>query len=323
MITISHTHEEGTLVSGTRRGDGSAEILKARGFRWFRSLGQWGVPHSRDREPKKTVIQMAADALRAAGFEVNITLDNTYRTAAEVESDGISHREYRAAALAAKADRHQDDADSAWRAHEHAVQSLPEFGQPLLIGHHSYPRHLRAIEKSWSSLGKAVGAEELAKETRHRADVAAAAQDLKYSVHQVAERLDRLRAEQRADVRARDGHTRTVDKSRGLTETTRAATGQARTDLIARIAAREDQITYWEAVRASQIEAGQATNYGPDTIHVGDLVKYRRFWFPVLRVNKVSVTVPSLVGEGFTHTVPYHRLNGHKPPDSPTTTAQS
>lgn len=318
MITISHTHEQGTLVSGMRRGDGSAEILKARGFRWFRSLSQWGVPHSRDREPKKTVIQLAADALRAAGFEVTVKLDNTYRPAAEVESDGIDHRKYRAVAMAAKAERHQDQADAAWRAHEQAVQSLPEFGQPLLIGHHSYPRHLRAIEKSWSSLGKAVGAEDQAKETHRRAEVAAAAQDLRYSVHQVAERLDRLRAEQRADMRARDGHTRTVDKSRGLTETTQAATGQARIDLIARIAAREDQITYWEAVRASQIQAGQATNYGPDTIRVGDLVKYRRFWFPVLRVNKVSVTVPSLVGEGFNQTVPYHRLDEHKPQDGPT-----
>lgn len=150
-----------------------------------------------------------------------------------------------------------------------------------------------------------------------------AAQDLKYSVHHFAERLDRLRAEQRADIRARDGHVRTVDKSRGLTETTRAATGQLRTDLLARIKAREDQIAYWESVRASQIEAGQATNYGPDTIRVDDLVQYRRIWYPVLRVNKVSVTVPSLLGEGFNHTVPYHRLDGHKAPHGTTGTPQN
>jgi len=31
MLTITHTHAEGTLIDGTDRGDGTAEILKANG----------------------------------------------------------------------------------------------------------------------------------------------------------------------------------------------------------------------------------------------------------------------------------------------------
>jgi hypothetical protein len=33
MLTITHTHAEGTLIDGTSRGDGTAEVLKANGWR--------------------------------------------------------------------------------------------------------------------------------------------------------------------------------------------------------------------------------------------------------------------------------------------------
>ena len=39
MLTITHTPEAGTLIEGTSRGDGTAEILKASGWRWGRSIG--------------------------------------------------------------------------------------------------------------------------------------------------------------------------------------------------------------------------------------------------------------------------------------------
>ncbi|MFG1626217.1 hypothetical protein [Kribbella sp. NPDC049227] len=38
QIEIVHTHVEGSLAIGTRRGDGSAEILKANNWRWSRQL---------------------------------------------------------------------------------------------------------------------------------------------------------------------------------------------------------------------------------------------------------------------------------------------
>ncbi len=69
-ITISHTAADGTLVEGTSKGDGTNTILKANGFRWFRTLGLWGIAASRDRQPNEYKINRAADALRAAGHTV-------------------------------------------------------------------------------------------------------------------------------------------------------------------------------------------------------------------------------------------------------------
>ena len=63
-IEITHTAAEGTLVHGTARGDGTNTILKANGFRWFRTLGLWGIAGSRDRQPNRYKIDRAADALR-------------------------------------------------------------------------------------------------------------------------------------------------------------------------------------------------------------------------------------------------------------------
>ena len=75
MLTITHTPEAGTLIEGTSRGDGTAEILKANGWRWGRSIGAWYVPQSRDRLPKWWTINRAATALRDAGHEVTIEAD--------------------------------------------------------------------------------------------------------------------------------------------------------------------------------------------------------------------------------------------------------
>ena len=48
MLTITHTHEAGTLIEGTTRDDGSSAILKANGWRWGRSIAQWYLPHTRE-----------------------------------------------------------------------------------------------------------------------------------------------------------------------------------------------------------------------------------------------------------------------------------
>ncbi|SIC63767.1 Domain of uncharacterised function (DUF3560) [Mycobacteroides abscessus subsp. abscessus] len=312
-IKISHSHLEGTLVSGIRRGDGTYEILKANGFRWFRSLGQMGLTNSRDRAPRQYSIDSAAAALRAAGHTVTVEIDNTYRPAHEVQADRNARQQDRANALAAKAQRRHGAAESAWAAEQRAHDALPPAGEPIKVGHHSENRHRRAIERSWDKLGKAVQAQDLADETQRRADVAASTTAQRYSVHQVANRLEKLRAEQRADERARDGHTRTVSRSHNIIAHTPPATGQHLETLRARIAARADEIAYWESIRDQHLTDGQAVAYGPENIAKGDEVEYRGLWYQVLRVNKKSVTVPSMMIEGYTHTIAYHRIGEHRP----------
>ena len=68
-LTIEHTEAEGTLLHGTSRGDGSAEVVKRLGWRWGRSIGMWFVPRSRDAAPKRPLIEQTADQLRRIARE--------------------------------------------------------------------------------------------------------------------------------------------------------------------------------------------------------------------------------------------------------------
>ena len=107
-------------------------------------------------------------------------------------------------------------------------------------------------------------------------------------------------------------------------EKTTAATGEYRDRLIARMAERAANITYWTDVRTAQIADGQAGDYSPDTITAGDLVKIRHHgWTPVLRTNTKTVSVETPApfgGRMIRHTVPYPELRGHRPQGETTDT---
>ena len=136
MITISHTHADGTLVHGTDRGDGTAAVLKAARFRWFPSIKLWGIPQSRDHLAKRWQIDGAADALRKACFDVAVEIDDTPRDVSQVKADRAERLEDRQEALQRKAERTMTSAV----AHERAASEIAErrpFGQPILVGHYS------------------------------------------------------------------------------------------------------------------------------------------------------------------------------------------
>ena len=98
-ITIRHTHEDGTLIEGSAKGDGVYEILKGlRGnWRYFPSLRQIGLGQSRDKAAKTWDINQAAEALRKAGHDVTVEVDDSQRrTVAEIEADRAERAEARA-----------------------------------------------------------------------------------------------------------------------------------------------------------------------------------------------------------------------------------
>ena len=133
MLTITHTHAEGTLIAGTSPDDGSGPILRANGWRWGRSIGSWYVPHSRDHLPQTYRIQATRTALEGPGLEVTEEIDTTHRSTAEVEADKIARQQDRVDALEAKAERRDAAAQSAWDREERAASQLPDNGQPLLV----------------------------------------------------------------------------------------------------------------------------------------------------------------------------------------------
>lgn len=127
MITIKHNHEDGTLVYGTRKGDGVFDIIRKwenGNFRFFPSLRMIGLRNSRDRVADRWAINAAAKALREAGFEVTVEIDDEHRDHAQVLEDKAERLEDRRDALEAKAGRH---AGAAAAAHERAHQISERF----------------------------------------------------------------------------------------------------------------------------------------------------------------------------------------------------
>lgn len=321
-LTITHTHAEGTLIDGTAKGDGSAPILKTQRWRWSRTLGSWYIPQSRDRRARHPQIEATAAALRAAGFTVEVDIDDTYRPTAETEADKIVRQQARADALDAKADRKAAAAESAWSAERAAYRALPEGGEPVKVGHHSERRHRRAIDTAWNALGKAVEAERAAITARGRADAAAKTTDHRYAPVAVARRIDKLTAELRRLERARDGYTRTLytnaQTGQKVVETHAPAGGEYRDRLLVEIDHTADELAYWQGVRDAQIAEGTATAYSRDVLVKGDRVLYVGRWHEVVRVNAKSVTVGSLVGGSWTDRVPYREIRGLRDADDRT-----
>ncbi|MFV8169669.1 DUF3560 domain-containing protein [Mycobacterium sp. DBP42] len=314
-ITITHTAAEGTLVRGTRRGDGTNEILKSAGFKWFRTLGLWGIPRSRDRQPDHYRIRRAVEALTAAGHSVTEEVDASHRSVAESEADLAARQGDRAEALADKADRRAAAADAAWEVEHHASQLLPPFGQPIYVDTAGGRRVMRNVERAHTATRRALDATEEAKNAATRADVAAAAADRRHNPVTVKNRLDRIEADQRRDQRILDGYRRVVARTATgeYADEFPPATGAYRDQVVARMAQRGAEIDYWKGVYAEQQAAGVALSFSRETIAKGDQVKYCGGWWPVVRVNAKSVSIRMHEGASWTDTVAYHKLKGHRP----------
>lgn len=308
MLTITHTAEAGTLIQGTARGDGTAAILKANGWRWGRSIAAWYVPASRDHHPKLRVIDRTTAALRAAGFEVAHEIDDTWRPTEQVEADKIARQAARVDALDAKADRKQAAAAAAWTRHERDVARLPEGGEPIHVGHHSEGRHRRAIARAHTSMRASIDAADAAEQATERAEAAAHTTGARYNAVTVANRIERLGADLR---RAERSVTADVyDPETGFARPTEEQKAARAARLAPRLAELRDQIAYWTKIRDEQVNSGHATNYTREQIHPGDLVKIRGHWQRVVRANPKTVSVES--GHGWTNTTPYAEIQEHR-----------
>ena len=313
-LTITHSHADGTLIEGTARGDGSADILKsvidpwagrAGAWKWSRNLGSWYVARSRDTRAKMPLIEATKSALETAGFEVTVEVDDTYRAAEDVEADAVRQQEHRVDALKTKAERRSAAADAAWEAEKHARDLLPPLGQPILVGHHSERRHRKAIERADNTIRKAFDATDAAEETTRRAEAAAGTTAFRYSPSVIRRRIGRLEAELRRFERARDGHTRTLfTDGRGVkhVETQPPAVGDHRERVVAEISRLTDQIGFWKRELEQAAKSG-ASIWDAHTVMVGDRVLLGVGWGAVERVNAQSVRVA-----GWTWRVPFDKI---------------
>lgn len=288
-LTITHCDAEGTLIEGTSRNDGTAQILKANGWRWSRNLSSWFVPRSRDKAPKGWVIEATAAALTAAGFVVQTRIDTTVRDQRQAEADRADNSQARADRLQARAERHAVAADTlADRADQ--ISGFIPFGQPILAGHHSERRHVRDVERLRRYTSSSIEEARLAEDAQRRSAIAAAATDVRNGPQLVANRIDRLAA------------------------IVKAAERNGTLDRVAHEAA---QLEYWQEVRQEQQAAGVAQEFSAETIRPGDHVSHTKSGtlYRVVRANKTTVTVAYDLREGVTSTgrIKYHQIRRHIP----------
>ncbi|MEU2588251.1 DUF3560 domain-containing protein [Streptomyces avermitilis] len=151
-LTITHTRANGTLVSGSVKGAGVYELIQPFRFRASPSIGIY-LRGSRDRRADTYRITLAADALRAAGHQVTVEIDETHRRAfAEAEQDRTDRAAGRAEYFGAQAERFQTSSDAKW---ERGREITREYaGEPVKVDHYSANRHMRDLERAHRLFGQ-------------------------------------------------------------------------------------------------------------------------------------------------------------------------
>jgi hypothetical protein len=300
VVTITHTHLDGTLVDGTARGDGTAEILKTHRFRWFPSVKMWGIPQSRDRLARRAQITAAANALRGAGHEVSVVIDDTPRDIAQVTVDRRARLDERRQALESKSARKRASA-LAHLAEADRIAGLRPLGQPILLGHHSEPRSRadqRRIERNMDAFSaKYRRSKELARRASVVGNAAAYGERPDVIIRRIATteaELRRLHRSLARDAARRQRHARQPDKAD-----------------IEELEARSVILKHrLEADRAA-LQAAEGAGYRRYTqadIHVDDRVRTRSGLRTVVRVSAKSVSVETPYS--WTDRVSYERITG-------------
>jgi Domain of unknown function (DUF3560) len=286
-IAITHSHAEGTLVDGSSKGDGVWEILLGLHDNWrsFRSLGCLGLGQSRDKAAQTWKISRAAEALRAAGFDVEVKIDEgESRPFAEIEAERYERAGERADRYAGYADNAAGRSGAAYN-RSHQIAERFAGGQPILVGHHSEGRARRDQERIHSSMRKSIDEGKKADYHASRAAAAERYKDHRESVPVTLRRIEKLEAEARLIQRRLDG----TDRFCGFGN---PATGEYRE----RISARADDIAgelgYWREHIARR-EADGVKIWSRADFVKGDFVRYMGRWYEVERVNPKSLSVPN------------------------------
>ena len=278
MITIRHTHEDGTLVYGTSKGDGVYELIGPRTaarFRYFPSIRMIGIPQSRDQLADRWRINKAAEILRAAGHEVTVEIDDTPRDVADVKADRADRLDARADRLTTQAERNAAEAERRHAAADHYAQRFAG-GQPILVGHHSersarvaqkrIDQNERAAHQAWDKANRAASA----------AAVVGKADAYRERPPVIIRRIDRLEAELRQTMHHING-TRPANDWRGAyyAPERKPADGEWLEQLTARRTYLEHQLEADRAVLAEH-EANGYVRLTRETVHKGDTVAFGR-----------------------------------------------
>ncbi|MGC4886673.1 hypothetical protein [Micromonospora sp. DT227] len=94
-LRIVHTVEDGTVLRGTEKGDGVNVVMGKNGqkWRWYMAGKFWYISKSRGAKADRPRINRAANALRAAGFSVEVEIDDVDPVTGQVAAPKVSQAE--------------------------------------------------------------------------------------------------------------------------------------------------------------------------------------------------------------------------------------
>lgn len=315
-VTIAHTRADGTLLEGSRKGDGVWEIVRQHGFRSSRNIGLY-ISHSRDRAAKRWNIDRAAEALRKAGWTVVIDIDeDTRRTFAEAEGERVERAADRAERFEGYTDNAASRSAGRYKAAMDGIRGI-EPGQPILVDHYSARSHRRALERHDNNMRASIAEQSKAEHWAARAKASGSYEQFRNSPGRTLRRLEKLRAELRGIERwqrgeSNNGHTVALTPARVA-------------ELERRNAETTEEIEFWEHVIAEAEKNGFKV-WSKADFTKGDFVLYGGTWYEVLRANAKSVTIPHIhngtgkkvvrKGDGhvadWTWTAPYTDVRGRR-----------
>ena len=298
-------------------------------WRYFPSIRRIGIGQSRDRNADTYKIKRAAEALRAAGYQVTVSVDESARrTVAEIETDRAERAEARAERYEERSERTSAQASADYARARQMAEAIP-FGQPMMPDHYSYGRDRRYRDRIHNTFGRAFAGMDEAKELERRAESAEATQAHRESVPATLRRIAKLEADARRVQRGIDGRLDYVSDGNGDYKLTLVKPGpRYLAQLEARARDIAEQLDYWrEHVKAAEDQGAKVWTRADFT--KGDYVQFLGGWYAVLRVSAKSVTIPAMINDGpvvhaagnrctWTDTVPYHKVKGRKSADEMT-----
>ncbi|MEU6928980.1 ParB/RepB/Spo0J family partition protein [Streptomyces sp. NPDC046374] len=274
-IEITHTREDGTLLEGSRKGDGVYEIVSRHGFRFSRNVGIY-IRGSMNKEAQHWQINAAKAALEAAGHTVTVEInEDDDRSFAEIEEAREERAEGRAERFSGRAGRAAAASD-ARRGKAHDISRRFEFGQPILVGHHSEGRARRDQERMHDNMRASIEESKRANYWAGRAEAADSYKEHRNNPYRTLRRLEKLKADLREQERH---HAEAVEK------------GWDSADRHARlIRDLRKEIEHWEEV-VEKAKAEGIKIWGPDDFAPGDYAMYLGSWYQVKRVNPKTLSV--------------------------------
>ncbi|MFI9772093.1 DUF3560 domain-containing protein [Streptomyces sp. NPDC052415] len=328
-IVIRHTHEDGTTVEGSAKGDGVWEALRPLGWTYRRTPGIF-IRGSRYKGADRWKINRAAEAVRALGLSCAVVIEEAM-SFAEREAARVDAAEDRAQRYADRAGRAAASSQSARDASDRIGERF-WMGQPVLVGHYSEGRARRDQERMHTAMRKSIAEGERAGYWANRAQAAKAYERYRNNPGRILRRIEKLEAERRGVLRERDG---VDDKGRTADVWRREPSEARREELTRRLAEYDEELTYW-AETIKEAERRGFKVWGRADFIKGDFVRWRGSWYEVTRVNSKTVTVPHIhaafdggtvgaVGgcrvvtraaaaetrhKGSTYTLPYNEVSG-------------